>query len=280
MKGNLNLELKDGTTQIDLSNEEEFITGYNILPACYYQAIRKFIQANTPLRFAMIDGQHRSFGLYLQLLNRTTSDESVEMHWNEQRTGQKDFKNTNIDSSMQVRFIQMSPISGKSMQKADVVSSLIDESLQVQITNKKLMGDENIDQMLNILTNLDDEKIPTETTVIGEVRNLTETQTTKGMKPILQRLQHWRKEICRRVIQNDYRSTQNEMQSKMLAVAELFDNNSIFDSKSLKYLFSNVYGSAKIRYSEGNLSRSDAALFVFVCTARLDSIFCEKIKKI
>ena len=138
----------------------------------------------------------------------------------------------------------MSSLDDKPILKADLISSLINESLKVQITNKKLMGDENIDQMLNILTNLDDAKISTEATVIGEVCTLTETQTTKGMKPILQRLLQWRKEICRRVIQNDYRTTQAEKQSKMLKVVELFDNNSIFDSKSLKYLFSNVYGSA------------------------------------
>ena len=253
---------------------------YPLTPARYYQDIRQFLQANTSLCVAMIDGQHRSFGLYLRLLNRNTSDNSVQMQWDEEYTGTTIFKNKNIDSSMQVRFLNMSSLDDKPIVKADLISSLIDESLKVQITNKKLMGDENIDQMLNILTNLDDAKIPTEATVIGEVRNLTETQTTKGMKPILQRLLQWRKEICRRVIQNDYRTTQAEKQSKLHKVVELFDNNSIFDSKSLKYLFSNVYGSARLRYSEVALSRTDVALFAFVCTARLDSFFCEKIKKI
>ena len=102
LNGKLTLELQDGTKEINIAKEEEFITDYNKQPARHYQAIRKFIQVNTPLRFAMIDGQHRSFGLYLRLLNRNTSDESVEMHWDEEATGKTNFKNKNIDSRMQV----------------------------------------------------------------------------------------------------------------------------------------------------------------------------------
>ena len=277
----LNIEMNDGNTDVEFSDESTFITGYNKFPARYYQGIRKMVQKKFLLRFGMIDGQHRSFGLYLRLLNRCTSDETVEMQWDEERTGKLNFKDTNIDSKMQIRFLTMRPIDDQTvMQKADVISSLIDESLQVSITNKTLMGDDNIDQMLNVLTNLDDAKISYETAVTEEVRILTETQTTKGMKAMLVRLLQWRKDICRRVVENDYRSTQTEKQPKMVAVADLFESQGTFESKLMKYLFSNVYGSAKMRYGEDKLTRNDVALFAFVCTARLDPIYCEKIKKI
>ena len=65
VKGNPIVELKDGTIPIDITQKEDFIKAYNNQPARYYQAIRQFLQTNTSLRFAMIDGQHRSFGLYL-----------------------------------------------------------------------------------------------------------------------------------------------------------------------------------------------------------------------
>ena len=65
MQGSPTVELKDGSIVIDTSAKEKFITAYNNQPARYYQAIRQFLQLNTSLRFAMIDGQHRSFGLLI-----------------------------------------------------------------------------------------------------------------------------------------------------------------------------------------------------------------------
>ena len=199
----------------DENTREEFFDQYNNNPAACYFAIYNKFQKLSKMRFAMVDGQHRSLALFMRYCNlcpdiSSSNEETTAMTCNDDdeyitNSGNTKFRGKNIDVEIGLKLLQLSSnsLNRKAPDQNDLVKALVQESEKVAISNKTLIGNSHVDRILKVCNDLQYNPISLdETQMILGFQNAEKYQVP-GNKVMNKTISGWKKTLCRRVIEND-----------------------------------------------------------------------------
>ena len=136
---------------LHLNDKEEFLTYFKQNEVSVYRNLFFTFQSKKNIRFAYIDGQHRSLGFFLQYLqyapanNGSTLFAKESLSMESENISRKDLA---IDTAVMINLIKPKKVSNN----IDLSTMFRAESNFIHRQNSNTMGNMEIDQLLNLMS--------------------------------------------------------------------------------------------------------------------------------
>ena len=138
--------------ELQLSNKEGFLTYFKDNEVYLYRSLFFTFQTSNKIRFAYIDGQHRSLGFFLQYLQYAPSTNGSMMSPTEELEDAEfqhmNRKNLSIDNTITINLIKPKEY----CTDIDLSAMFKKESNFIHRQNSNTMGNMEIDQLLNLMS--------------------------------------------------------------------------------------------------------------------------------